>query len=186
MPPETQLTTLLIDRVEARRQEIAGALAHTVIQAVDIATGQRLFDVHHPSFVLLDGALLGRDAAEVIAAFKHDGGQVFAFCGNNDAIIARLLDAGIDDCFRLPLNMRLIQRRLTSMAAIRQTAQREGERQLQQVEDKYQRLFNSANDAILIVDISSGEILDVNQRAVSWLGYAHDELIGKEIGRAHV
>lgn len=48
---------------------------------------------------------------------------------------------------------------------------------LQESEHKYQDLFNSANDAILIVDIATGRFLNVNKIAARWLGYTREEML---------
>ncbi|MFC5580127.1 putative bifunctional diguanylate cyclase/phosphodiesterase [Rhodanobacter terrae] len=45
-------------------------------------------------------------------------------------------------------------------------------------EERYRLLFDSAADAIVMVDETSGRILDVNQTASVWTGRPADELIG--------
>jgi PAS domain S-box-containing protein len=49
--------------------------------------------------------------------------------------------------------------------------------QVQASEDKYRDLFNSANDAIMIVDVGTQRFLDVNKNAARWLGYTREELL---------
>jgi len=46
---------------------------------------------------------------------------------------------------------------------------------------RYRRLFESARDGILILDPESRRIIDVNPYLVEFLGYAHEEFIGKEL-----
>ena len=48
-------------------------------------------------------------------------------------------------------------------------------------EVRYRRLFESAQDGILILDAKTGEIIDVNPFLVKLLGFSKDELIEKEI-----
>jgi len=48
-------------------------------------------------------------------------------------------------------------------------------------ETRYRRLFEAAKDGILIVDVSSRQILDVNPFLADLLGYTHEELIGMEL-----
>ncbi len=48
-------------------------------------------------------------------------------------------------------------------------------------ETRYRRLFETAQDAILILDADRRQILDANPFLTEMLGYAHDELIGKEL-----
>jgi PAS domain S-box-containing protein/putative nucleotidyltransferase with HDIG domain len=46
---------------------------------------------------------------------------------------------------------------------------------------RYRRLFETAQDGILILDFESGLIQDVNPYLVEMLGYTKEELIGKEL-----
>ncbi len=48
-------------------------------------------------------------------------------------------------------------------------------------EVRYRRLFETAQDAILILDGDSGKILDSNPFLSHLLGYSRDELLGKEL-----
>ena len=45
-------------------------------------------------------------------------------------------------------------------------------------EERYRLLFDSAADAIVMVDETSGRILDVNRTAAAWTGRRVDELVG--------
>lgn len=56
------------------------------------------------------------------------------------------------------------------------TARRMAEQKLRTSEDRYRHLFESANDAILI--IKNGIIVDSNQEALNLIGYSRQELIG--------
>jgi PAS domain S-box-containing protein len=48
-------------------------------------------------------------------------------------------------------------------------------------EVRYRRLFETARDGILIVDPQTRKIVDANPFLVEFLGYRHDELVGKEL-----
>jgi PAS domain S-box-containing protein len=48
-------------------------------------------------------------------------------------------------------------------------------------ETRYRRLFETAQDAILILDGDSGKIIDANPFVIDLLGYSLDELVGKEL-----
>lgn len=52
---------------------------------------------------------------------------------------------------------------------------------LEHSELRYRRLFESAQDGILILDFDTGKILDVNPFMVEMLGYSHGEFVGKQI-----
>lgn len=53
-------------------------------------------------------------------------------------------------------------------------------------EERYSLLFDSAADAIFMVDEETGRILDANRRAASWLGSSREELTGKELATLFV
>jgi PAS domain S-box-containing protein len=55
------------------------------------------------------------------------------------------------------------------------------EKDLKTSEVRYRRLFESAQDGILILDAKRGKIVDVNPFLVEMLGYTHKEFIGKQL-----
>ncbi|MDD5668590.1 MAG: histidine kinase dimerization/phosphoacceptor domain -containing protein [Candidatus Omnitrophica bacterium] len=52
---------------------------------------------------------------------------------------------------------------------------------LEASEIRYRRLFESAQDGILILDADTGKITDVNPFLIKMLGYSKEELLGKEL-----
>jgi PAS domain S-box-containing protein len=52
---------------------------------------------------------------------------------------------------------------------------------LEASETRYRRLFETAQDGILILDVTSGKIVDANPFIKRLLGYTHNELLGKEL-----
>src|ERR1022692_573664 len=52
---------------------------------------------------------------------------------------------------------------------------------LQASETRYRRLFEAAQDGILILDFATGQIVDVNPFLTNLLGYSHAELVGKDL-----
>jgi PAS domain S-box-containing protein len=61
------------------------------------------------------------------------------------------------------------------------TERAEAAHQLKASESRYRRLFETAQDAILILEEDSGKIMDANPFVIDLLGYSLDELIGKEL-----
>jgi PAS domain S-box-containing protein len=47
--------------------------------------------------------------------------------------------------------------------------------------ERYRRLFETAQDGILILDGNTGKITDVNPFLTNILGYSHDEIVGKRL-----
>ncbi len=60
-------------------------------------------------------------------------------------------------------------------------AQAGAARALEASEVRYRRLFETAQDAILILDGDTGKIIDSNPFLTALLGYSADELLGKEL-----
>jgi PAS domain S-box-containing protein len=56
------------------------------------------------------------------------------------------------------------------------------EQALRASEISYRRLFEAARDGILILDVATGRITDVNPFLVELLGFSHDEMVGKTVG----
>ncbi|MGD0515682.1 MAG: PAS domain S-box protein [Terriglobales bacterium] len=52
---------------------------------------------------------------------------------------------------------------------------------LEASEIRYRRLFEAAQDGILILDFATGQIVDVNPFLTNLLGYSHAELVGKDV-----
>jgi PAS domain S-box-containing protein len=57
----------------------------------------------------------------------------------------------------------------------------EYDRLLEKSESRYRRLFEAARDGILILNAETGKIEDANPFMSELLGYAHDQLVGKEL-----
>jgi PAS domain S-box-containing protein len=61
------------------------------------------------------------------------------------------------------------------------TDQEQTEEALKSSETRYRRLFETAQDGILILDAETGQISDVNPFLVEMLGYSHEEFLGKKL-----
>jgi PAS domain S-box-containing protein len=61
------------------------------------------------------------------------------------------------------------------------TGQRAAASALAASETRYRRLFETAQDGILLLDGDTGRIFDANPFLTELLGYGHDELVGKEL-----
>ncbi len=63
----------------------------------------------------------------------------------------------------------------------RGTGRREADEALKVSETRYRRLFESAQDGILLLDADTGQILDVNPFLLKMLGYSHKDFMGKKL-----
>lgn len=61
------------------------------------------------------------------------------------------------------------------------TERKQAEEKLIASEIRYRRLFESAQDGILILDAETGKILDANPFLIQLLGYSHETFVGKHI-----
>jgi PAS domain S-box-containing protein len=61
-------------------------------------------------------------------------------------------------------------------------AETRSEQAIQDSEVSYRRLFEAAKDGILILDINTGRINDVNPFLVELLGFSRDEMLGRTVG----
>ena len=61
------------------------------------------------------------------------------------------------------------------------TERKKMEEALKISESRYRRLFETAQDGILLLDAETGQIVDVNPFLVEMLGYSREELLGKKL-----
>ena len=61
------------------------------------------------------------------------------------------------------------------------TERKRSEERLKVSETRYRRLFETAKDGILILDLQTGQITEVNSFLIDMLGYSHSELLGKKL-----
>jgi PAS domain S-box-containing protein len=54
-------------------------------------------------------------------------------------------------------------------------------KKLQTSELRYRRLFEAAQDGILILDAETGMIEDVNPYLIKMLGYSHEEFVKRKL-----
>jgi PAS domain S-box-containing protein len=65
--------------------------------------------------------------------------------------------------------------------ASRETGRRKADEALKRSETRYRRLFETAQDGILLLDSDTGQILDANPFLLKMLGYSHKDFLGKKL-----
>jgi PAS domain S-box-containing protein len=63
----------------------------------------------------------------------------------------------------------------------RETGRRQAEEALKTSETRYRRLFETAQDGILLLDADTGQMLDVNPFLIKMLEYSHKNFLGKKL-----
>jgi two-component system, cell cycle sensor histidine kinase and response regulator CckA len=58
---------------------------------------------------------------------------------------------------------------------------RRAEKRSKESEERYRKLFQSASDAVFLVDVESMNVLDVNEAAVELYGYPYDKLVKMKV-----
>jgi PAS domain S-box-containing protein len=77
-----------------------------------------------------------------------------------------------------------MRQQLTELAEA-EMACRLAEAALRESEERFRRIFQYSNDAILLIDPAQDEILDANPTACRMLGYSHQELLSLGISDIH-
>jgi len=103
----------------------------------------------------------------------------------------RALKAGAKDFVSKPFDLAEVLMRVHNMLEVR-LLQAEAEMRTEQAENSeqrmcaselsYRRLFEAAQDGILILDVDTGRITDVNPFLSKLLGFSHSEMVGQTVG----
>jgi len=74
-----------------------------------------------------------------------------------------------------------VMRQRTNKKGLAKTRSDRAKQRLKDSEIRYRRLFETAQDGILILDAETGQITDVNPFLMDMLGYPYEEFIGKRL-----
>ena len=189
---------LIVDDQEANvsllDQMLRGAGYEVVASTRDPHAVCELHRIHHYDLILLDLQMPGMDGFQVMDELKKiETGSylpVLAITAQ-PAHKLRALKAGARDFVSKPFDLaevllrvsNFLEVRLLHRAAAQRTAQAEiSEQKLRASELSYRRLFEAAQDGVLILDLESGRITDVNPYLIDLLQCSHDEIVGKTVG----
>ena len=144
------------------------------------ALAERLWDV-----VVSDYSLPGFSAPEALAlARTADPDMPFVVVSGTmgEQQVVEMMRAGAGDYLLKGCLSRLsaaVEREVRE--AENRRSQKRAEEAMRASETRYRRLFEVARDGILIVDAASRQILDANPFLSELLGFAREELLGKEL-----
>jgi diguanylate cyclase (GGDEF)-like protein/PAS domain S-box-containing protein len=154
-------------------------------QVLVASTGKECIEIvrtDHPDLVLLDVVLPDVTGVQVCRQIKDDqqlrGTLVILMSGVkvSSDYQADALNIGADGYIVRPISNKELLARVQAMERIKRA-----EDALQASELRYRRLFETAQDGILILDGDTGQIDDVNPFLVDMLGYTREELLGKKL-----
>ena len=152
---------------------------------IEASTGKEGIEkarAHRPDVVLLDVVLPDISGIEVVRQIKEDRDlkQIFVILLSGVRVSpeyqANGLNMGADGYIAKPVSNKELLARVESMVRIRRA-----EEALQASETRYRRLFETAQDGILILDGNTGEIDDVNPFLIDMLGYTYKDFLGKRL-----
>jgi two-component system cell cycle sensor histidine kinase/response regulator CckA len=110
-------------------------------------------------------------AQKTLASLEKETCEVVLKKKNNTPV-----DAQLESISTEAEGRRLIHSVLTDI-----TVRKEANEALATSETRYRRLFETAQDGILLVDADTGYINDVNQFLVDLLGYTREDVLGKKL-----
>jgi PAS domain S-box-containing protein len=111
---------------------------------------------------------------------------IFAEWQNKDSVRYESLSLERKDGLRVETeftsNAYFVEQRRLIHCNIRDiTARKQGEEALRLSEILYRRLFETAQDGILVIDASTGQVIDANPCMRALLGYSLEEFLGKKL-----
>ncbi|MBA3030190.1 MAG: PAS domain S-box protein [Desulfobacteraceae bacterium] len=89
----------------------------------------------------------------------------------------RKKDGEIRDFFQSSVQVKTGGKNYIHSISVDVTEQKKAERALQESETRFRNIFEAAADAIFIIDLYQGRILDANQTATTYLGYDREKLL---------
>lgn len=170
--PELLILTAMVLRGEG----------HEVLEASTGKEGLEKTRANRPDVVLLDMALPDISGIEACRQIKESGDLKYTLIIlTSDTHIssehqANALNIGADGFIVKPISDKELIARVQSMVRIKRA-----EEAFKASETRYRRLFETAQDGILILNEETGQIDDVNPFLIDMLGYTYEEFIGKKL-----
>jgi PAS domain S-box-containing protein len=144
--------------------------------------------------ILLDLQMPGLDGFQVMEGLKEieNGGylSVLVITAQPDHKL-RALKAGAKDFVSKPFDFAEVLMRVHNLLEVRllhrkaemraEQAETRGEQAIRASELRYRRLFETAQDGILILDAGTGQVVDANPFMKHLLGYSQEEILGRKL-----
>lgn len=129
-----------------------------------------------PRMAMVRESALARGYRSLVSLPLRSEGQVFG------ALALYADEANVLDQQEIELLQELVDDLAFGIETLRVRAEnRRSQEELRRSKEKFQHFFEYGNDPILIIDSETRRLVDVNERAVSHLGYERGELIGMPV-----
>jgi len=153
-----------------------------------------LYRQNRYDLILLDLQMPGMDGFQVMEGLKEieNGGclPVLVITAQPDHKL-RALKSGAKDFVSKPFDLAEVLIRVHNLLEVRllhrkvemraEQAEKRGEQAIRASELRYRRLFETAQDGILILDADTGQVVDANPFMKHLLGYSQQEILGKKL-----
>jgi diguanylate cyclase (GGDEF)-like protein/PAS domain S-box-containing protein len=196
--------TILIVDDEVKSRKLLGVLlkseGYRTLTAADGAGALALIAEHRPDLILLDVLMPGMNGFEVARLLKANPAtasipiiMVTAQVDRSSRLAG--LNAGAEEFLTKPFDKTELMLRVRNVLRMsvfseflennKELVEQHVEQQVQALrasELSYRRLFQTAQDGILILDAFTGRVSDVNPFLITLLGFTFDEMVGKTVG----
>ncbi len=146
--------------------------------------GLELLEEENFDAVVSDYQMSGMDGLEFLEILREDRNSDIPFIlftgKGREEVAMRALNLGADRYLEKGGNPRS-QYGVLADAILQEVHHRMSEKDMQESEERYRRLFEMAQDGMIILDADSGKIKDANPYIQDLTGYSKEELVGKEL-----
>jgi diguanylate cyclase (GGDEF)-like protein/PAS domain S-box-containing protein len=183
-------TILIVDDIPAN---LAIAVNHlednsfNVLVAQDGQEGVERAQLVQPDLILLDVMMAGLDGFQTCRRLKRiestrDIPVIFMTALNDTSDKVKAFEVGAVDYVSKPFQVEELLARIRTHLTLRAMQEQliAQNAKLQVSELYYRRLFESAKDGIILLDIESGKISDVNDSVLETLGYSRGQYVKKQ------
>lgn len=149
---------------------------HRILTAANLTAYWTIIEREQPALVIADFVSADFMAGEqIVQAAQRNRATLLAIVQNTDESISRAIACGVDDCLIDPVHPMLLLQRIQHLLNARLPTPPYPP--TDELDTKHRRLLDSANDAMFIMDMLTGKIMDVNRTACRWLGYTREEFL---------
>jgi diguanylate cyclase (GGDEF)-like protein/PAS domain S-box-containing protein len=180
-------TILIVDDIPANLAIAVNYLEDNnfnVLVAQDGKEGLERAQLVKPDLILLDAMMPGLDGFQTCRRLKsiestRDIPVIFMTALTDTSDKVKAFEAGAVDYVNKPFQVEEVLARIRTHLTLRAMQEQliAQNAKLQVSELYYRRLFESAKDGIILLDLESGRISDVNDSVLNMLGYSRDQYV---------